>query len=213
MPKVLAVTSEKGGVGKSTLAVHLAGALAERGLKVALIDEDPRVGSSIRWAARGMNLGGSGVGGAGLPFAVYEADDVKPKKLAALDAVVIDTEGRPKRKELRQLADRADLILVPSGTSALELEATLELMDFLQSDADAARRARVVLTRVPPVGRAGEEAREDLREAGATVCNTLVRAYAAYQRAAELGTLARDVRDPRADTAWEDMLALSREVL
>ena len=41
MPKVFAVTSEKGGVGKSTLAVHLAGALAERGLSVALIDEDP----------------------------------------------------------------------------------------------------------------------------------------------------------------------------
>ena len=135
-------------------------------------------------------------GGPGLPFAVYEADDVKPKKLAALDVVVIDTEGRPKRKELRQLADRADLILVPSGTSALELEATLELMDFLQGDADAARQSRVVLTRVPPVGRAGEEAREDLREAGATVCNTLVRSYAAYVRAAEMGTLARDVRDP-----------------
>ncbi|UQN06193.1 ParA family protein [Deinococcus sp. QL22] len=208
MPKVLAVTSEKGGVGKSTLAVHLAGALAERGLSVALIDEDPRVGSSARWALRGAKLGGPA-----LPFAVYEAEDVKPKKLAPLDVVVIDTEGRPKRKELRQLADRADLILVPSGTSALELEATLELMDFLQGDADASRKARVVLTRVPPVGRAGEEAREDMREAGATVCNTLVRAYAAYVRAAELGTLARDVRDPRAETAWEDMVSLSRELL
>lgn len=207
MPKVFAVTSEKGGVGKSTLAVHLAGALAERGLSVALIDEDPRVGSSARWAARGVKLGGQG-----LPFAVYEADDVKPKKLTALDAVLIDTEGRPKRKELRQLADRADLILVPSGTSALELEATLELMDFLQSDTDAARKSRVVLTRVPPVGHAGEEAREDLREAGVTVCNTLVRSYAAYVRAAELGTLARDVRDPRAESAWEDILTLSREV-
>ena len=40
MPKVIAITSEKGGVGKSTLAVHLSGALAERGLAVTLIDED-----------------------------------------------------------------------------------------------------------------------------------------------------------------------------
>ena len=44
MPKVIAITSEKGGVGKSTLAVHLSGALAERGLAVTLIDEDGRVG-------------------------------------------------------------------------------------------------------------------------------------------------------------------------
>ena len=35
-PRVLAITSEKGGVGKSTLAVHLAGALAERGLRPVL---------------------------------------------------------------------------------------------------------------------------------------------------------------------------------
>lgn len=42
MPKVIAITSEKGGVGKSTLAVHLTGALIERGLDAALIDEDGR---------------------------------------------------------------------------------------------------------------------------------------------------------------------------
>ena len=39
MPTVIAVTSEKGGVGKSTLAVHLTAAFAGRGLNAALIDE------------------------------------------------------------------------------------------------------------------------------------------------------------------------------
>lgn len=206
MPKVIAITSEKGGVGKSTLAVHLAGAFAERGLHVALIDEDGRVGSSLRWAQRADEQGGLG-------FPVLEPDDIKPKKMADLDVLLIDTEGRPKRKELRQLATRADLILVPSGTSALELDATRELLDYFTEETDAARQTRVVLTRVPPVGHAGEEAREDLRDAGITVCNTLVRLYAAYQKAAEAGTLARDIRDPRAAAAWEDVLSLSREIL
>lgn len=203
MPKVIAITSEKGGVGKSTLAVHLAGALTERGLDAALIDEDGRVGSSLRWARRREE---------GLGFPVLDADEVKPKKLAALDAVLIDTEGRPRRKDLRALAERADLILIPSGPTMLELEATRELLDFFE-DEGAARRVRVVLTRVPPTGQAGEQAREDLRDDGWTVCNTALRSYTAYQKAAELGSLCRDVRDPRAEQAWDDVLRLSREVL
>lgn len=210
MPKVIAITSEKGGVGKSTLAVHLAGAFNERGLSVQLIDEDGRVGSSLRWSHKALEHAAQS---GGLGFMVLEPDEVKPKKLADLDVLVIDTEGRPKRKELRQLAARTDLILVPSGTSALELEATRELLNFLSEEGGAARKTRVAMTRVPPVGHAGEEAREDLRDDGWTVCNTLVRQYAAYQKAADIGVLARDVRDPRAEAAWNDILSLSRELL
>ncbi|ADY25979.1 ParA family chromosome partitioning ATPase [Deinococcus proteolyticus MRP] len=203
MPRIIAITSEKGGVGKSTLAVHLAGALSERGLETVLIDEDGRVGSSLRWSQRGP----------GLPFAVLDPDDVKPKRLARLDAVIIDTEGRPRRRDLRELAGRADLILVPSGVSPLELDATQELMGFLGSEPGAARRSMAVLTRVPPVGHAADTAREDLRELGIRVANTAVRQYAAYQKAAEQGVLCRDVRDERAAAAWADLLALSREVI
>ncbi|WP_221088872.1 ParA family protein [Deinococcus aquaedulcis] len=199
--KVVAITSEKGGVGKSTLAVHLAGAAHAQGLTPLLVDEDGRVGSSLRWARRA----------GALPFEVVEADDVRPKKLARYDLLLLDTEGRPKRKELRQLAGRADLLLVPSGVSALELDATRELLDFLHEEG-AARKTRVVLTRVPPVGHAAEEAREDLREAGLTVCNTVVRQYAAFQRAAEAGVLVRDVPGERSASAWSDVLRLAQEL-
>ncbi|MFD1730447.1 hypothetical protein ACFSC4_04085 [Deinococcus malanensis] len=46
-----------------------------------------------------------------------------------------------------------------------------------------------------------------------TVCNTMIRNFTAYQRAAELATLVREVRDPRTVPAWNDILALSRELI
>ncbi|GGK20365.1 chromosome partitioning protein ParA [Deinococcus malanensis] len=207
MPTVLAITSDKGGVGKSTLAVHLAGALTERGLKAVLIDEDGRVGTSLKWAARATQRG------CPLPFPVLSADDVKPKRLTDLDVVLIDTEGRPKRKDLRALATQADLLLIPSGPGTLELDAARGLLDYLDDEVSAARRARVVLTRVPVQGKVGKEASEDLRDSGVTVCNTMIRNFTAYQRAAELATLVREVRDPRTVPAWNDILALSRELI
>ena len=45
------------------------------------------------------------------------------------------------------------------------------------------------------------------------MCRTLVRQYAAYQKAAEAGALARDVRDDRAASAWADVLSLSQELM
>jgi chromosome partitioning protein len=199
--QVIAVTSEKGGVGKSTLSVQLAGAWSRAGRQVALVDEDGRVGSALGWARRGP----------GLPFAVHDAQAVRPKDLRGLDLVLIDTEGRPRRRDLRELGERADVILIPSGVSALELEATRALWDYLRGEG-AERRARAVLTRVPPVGSAGLAAREDLRESGVRVCNTLVRQYAAYLQAAEQGALLCDLPGPRAQAAWSDILALAAEV-
>lgn len=205
MPKTIAITSEKGGVGKSTLAVHLAGALAERGLLVALIDEDARIGSSSCWAKRSQQ--------GNFPFEVWEPNQVQPQQIAKLDVLIIDTEGRPKRKELRQLVKRADQILLPSSTSTLELEATKELIDYLKKEASSKKKIRIVLTRTPPVGNMSKKIQASLRESGYQVCNSIIRKYAVYQKAAELGVLINNVPDTRSITAWQDILSFSREII
>ncbi|HEY5139729.1 MAG TPA: ParA family protein, partial [Methylococcales bacterium] len=89
--KILTVASYKGGVGKSTTAVHIATYFSKR-FKVLLLDGDANR-SCIEWAERGN-----------LPFTV--ADERKAVRLIPdHELIVIDTAARPRTDDLKELAD------------------------------------------------------------------------------------------------------------
>ncbi len=116
---ILAFTNSKGGVGKSTLAVHLAVWLSEQGNRVALVDADVQ-GSSSVWlkeASPETPL-----------FRLATPDDVLdqvPRIAAAHDHVVID--GPAGLSELtRTLLFLTDVTFLPCGPSVLDLRAANE---------------------------------------------------------------------------------------
>ncbi len=193
---VLALTSNKGGVGKSTLAVNLAGALALRG-PCALVDEDHIIQTSRRWVEGGQ------VGVTLAPLGEY------PK---GTKTVVIDTEGRPALNDMVELSQAADVLLIPTGPNGNEMHATVTLYEALRAGQANMDRVRVVITKAPPTGRVGQEARDYLRGEGVTTCTTVIRAYAAFQRAEEQSILVSEVKDERAANAWADICALALEV-
>ena len=198
---MLSLTSDKGGVGKSTLAVNLAGALS-RNNRTILIDEDP-IESCLTWAQRSHALD--------FPVVTPGALDTYPLK--DFRFVLIDTEGRPEFEEVLELLNSSTLVLVPCGTSGIELDATIKLVRRLDAAEAKLDKLKVVITKAPPVGTVGHQARDALAAQDVPVARAVVRNYAAHQRAPELGVLVRDVPDPRAGQAWSDILELAMEVM
>ncbi len=198
---IISLTSFKGGVGKSTLAVNLAGALALNASTI-LVDEDP-LQSCYQWAKQNGRL----------PMPVVLPEEVGNVDLGASRYLLVDTEGRPKPEDLSELIRSSTWTLIPCGTSGLEINGTLRLIGALRSADAELTKVKVVITKAPPVGTVGQQARDALREAGIPVATSVVRSYVAHQKAAELGVMVRDVPDPRAPQAWADVLELAMEVV
>lgn len=196
-PYVIALTSLKGGVGKSTLAVNLAGALALKG-KTALLDADTAIQTSSGWAKRGD-----------LPITAVLEGEALPTGMRYL---IVDTEGRPALDDMADLTRSADIVLVPTAPNSVEIEATGRLLQQLAATDANMDRVRVVITKAPPVGSVGQSARDELRAAGLQVCETVIRRYTAHERAHEQGVLVKDAADPRSENAWADVLGLTVEV-
>lgn len=198
----ITVTSHKGGVGKTVTAVHLAVYMTRvfGGGSTLLVDGDPNR-SAIEWASRGR-----------LPFPVvsqYQA----PKYLRHHDHVVIDTQGRPNRKDLEELVEGCDLLVVPSTPDALALQALMLTVEDME-ELGRPGGYRVLLTSVPPWPvRSGRDARKALVEAGVPMFGAEIRRREAFQKAANEGVPVHELRDRRARQGWEDYERVGREAV
>ena len=143
---VLTVASTKGGAGKTTIVMALAGTLAAEGLRVAVIDADPNR-AYASWAEQAYE-GPSVVVRAEADEALLAAaiDELSPQA----DLVLVDTAGFGNRAALLAMA-AADAVLVPCTPSRADIEQASKTLDLVGGAARAARRAipaRVVPSRL-----------------------------------------------------------------
>jgi len=114
MARVVTVAGQKGGTGKSTVAVHLAAHWHERGLRVLLADADPQ-GTAATWADVAAEHGHPA------PPCVRLGDSLRrdvPKLADAFDVVVVDAPGRAAGPRQVGALLVADVVLLPCGPSA-----------------------------------------------------------------------------------------------
>jgi chromosome partitioning protein len=191
--QTIAIISQKGGAGKTTVAIHLAVAAEQRGLKTAVFDLDPQA-SAASWSdKRGLPVPAVvSAQAARLPGLLKQAAEQHA------DWVFIDSAPNADAASLAA-AQAADLILIPCRPAAFDLNAigtTLNLASV------AGKPAFVLLNAVPPVGKVGEEARLALENAGVQVVGPVLHQLVAYAHAVNDGRTAQEY-DPRGKAAAE----------
>ena len=138
--KIVSVVSQKGGVGKTTLAVHLAVAAAQAGYTVAIIDLDPQA-TAAQWSDW---RGSENPAVVATPHARLIPTLTEAEK-AGVDLIVIDSPPAADSAAVAA-AKAADIVLVPTRASAFDLHAVRTTADLVRV---AQKPAFVVLNAVP----------------------------------------------------------------
>lgn len=192
--KVISIISQKGGVGKTTLATALAVEATRRGKQSLLLDLDPQASASF-WSDSRTDEAGPAV--TAVPPARLE-HVLKASAKAGADLVFIDTP--PFAKDIAyDAAKLADFVLIPAKPAVLDIIAMTRTVDLIKA---FSRRAAVVLTFCPPVGKELEDAEEAVTQLGIEICPVRIGSRIAYSRAQQSGEVAQEY-EPQGKAAEE----------
>ncbi len=176
--KTIALMSQKGGAGKTTLAVHLAVAAVDAGERVVVIDTDPQKSATV-WStsreAEAPIVATASVGDVDRVLAAARGDD--------MTLAVIDTAPHAAPDAAR-IARASGLIVIPCRPTAFDLAAVEASVRIVQA---AKARAVLVLSACPPRAPEVAEARDALATYGLPVAPVEITERRAFSRAVATG--------------------------
>ena len=205
--RIITISQQKGGSGKTTLAANLAIALSMTGSSVAVLDVDPQ-GSLGHWfGARERRMG---LGRSGIDFRAASGwgSRREARTLAREhDIVIVDT---PPKSDLesKPATEAADLIAVPIQPTPVDLWATEATLRALPKEGP---RPLLIINRMPARGSLSAELSEAITQLGFPVANTRLGNRVAF--ASGMGVGSSILESAPASKGAAEMQALAQEIL
>lgn len=174
--RIIALISQKGGVGKTTLAINLAAAAHKRGKGVIIADTDPQQSTSQWYLARKDAYP--------LPYAASVFPNVlsgflDKARANGADYVFIDSSPNSTEQSLA-IADQSDLLIVPCKPSFIDLRALKRTENVVRL---SRKPALAVINLCPTYGKEANQAAEALATLGLDVCPYRITDRASARRA------------------------------
>jgi len=207
LSKVITICQQKGGTGKTTLAVHLALAFAKlHNLKIAIIDTDPQ-GSLGKWfvvrTEKKVSNENLTFKTASLWGAQYESKTLKKDH----DIVIIDTPPKIE-SDARPSIEAADLVLIPMTPSHVDFWATEAIIDIAKK---AEKKIFVQINRANERSKLVKKTYEYINSINVKSTNTLIGHRQIY--ASSMGEGKTAIEKQKKSNAVEEIKKLSEQIL
>lgn len=211
--KIIAVVNQKGGSGKTTLTMQLAGAIAKHGFKVLVVDADPQ-GTATRWAASAADEMPFPASVVGLSAAEAKVHREVKKFMDDYQVIVIDCPPAADSPVPQSALLVADLGLVPIIPSPPDMWAAVGIRQVIATvgDLNESLQARLVLNQCQPQTTLAQETLAILPQFGIELTKTMIHQRQVYRQSAAFGQSVHDLGS-KAKAAITEIEALKREVL
>ena len=179
---IIGLVSQKGGVGKSSISRALATHYASKGLAVKISDLDINQSTSYQWQQRRLQSELEPVVSVECFGSVQQA----MKQGGQYDVLIFD--GAPQaNKATQQIAEIADLIIIPTGLSVDDLQPSVILANSLKAAKIPARKITFVLCRTGDSKSEYSEAQQYLESTPYHLIEGQIQEKTAFRRAQDAG--------------------------
>ena len=218
--KIIAVVNQKGGAGKTTVSMQLAGTLGRRGNKVLVIDADPQ-GTATRWASSATDDQQFPASVAGLSAAGGKVHNEVKKFIDDYDFIVIDCPPAADSPVPQSALLVSDMAIVPVMPSPLDLWASVGIGKVIENilGINESLQPRILVNQCQPNTSLAREAIDILPEFGIPMARSRFHQRTAYRQSAVYGGTVHDLGNKAApaiievDTLADEVLEILQEAI
>jgi chromosome partitioning protein len=186
---IIGICSQKGGVGKSTLARLVAREYASAGWTVKIADLDVSQGTSFNWQGRRLQASIEPV----IPVERFGSVEQALKSAGQFDLIILDAPPHSTAGTLK-IARAADIVILPTGLSLDDMQPSALLAHELVKKGVPKTKIAFALCRVGDSHQEVMESQNYLSEAGYRVLSGSIPEKIAYRRASDEGRALTETR-------------------